>query len=94
MIPTVELITKEDIRKFHFVHNEVLDNAEDRRLRYANLSKGMILGNAHKTKIKIVFETEEGTKAVETTIWSTDENEITLKGGVNIPMQCIKEVFI
>lgn len=94
MIPTIDLIPKEDIRKYHFVHREVLDTAEERRLRYANLSKAMILGNVHKSKVKIVFETDEGTKAVETTIWSTDENEITLKGGINIPMQSIKEVFI
>jgi hypothetical protein len=94
MTPTIDLIPKEDIRKYHFVHHEVLGTPEERRVRYANLSKAMILGNAHKGKVKIVFETEEGIKAVETTIWSTDENEITLKGGINIPMQSIKEVFI
>ncbi len=94
MTPEIELIAKEDISKYHFVHSEVLSTAEERRLRYANLSKAMILGNAHKGKVKIVFETEEGIKAVETTIWSTDENEVLLKGGINIPMQSIREVFI
>jgi hypothetical protein len=94
MIHETELISKEDISKYHFVHKEVLNTPEERRLRYANLSKAMILGNAHKSKVKIVFETEEGSKAVETTIWSTDENEVLLKGGVNIPMQSIREVFI
>ena len=94
MTPEIQLIAKEDINKYHFVNTEVLETAEDRRLRYANLSKAMILGNVHKGKVKIVFETNEGIKAVETTIWSTDENEILLKGGVNIPMHSIREVFI
>lgn len=94
MTHDIELIQKEEISKYHFVHKEVLDTPEERRVRFANLSKAMILGNAHKSKVKIVFETEEGSKAVETTIWSTDENEITLKGGINIPMQSIREVFI
>lgn len=94
MIPDIELITKEDIAKYHFVNQEVLPTAEERRLRYANLSKAMLLGNIHKGKIKVVFDTQEGIKAVETTIWAVDENEIVLKGGVNIPMICIREVFI
>lgn len=94
MTPEIELINKEDIKKYHFVNREVLDAVEDRRLRYTNLSKAMILGNTHKAKVKIVFETDEGIKAVETTIWATDENEVLLKGGINIPMQIIREVFI
>ena len=94
MTPEIELIPKEDIAKYHFVHKEVLDTAEERRLRYTNLSKAMILGNTHKGKVRIVFETDEGIKAVETTIWSTDENEVSLKGGASIPMQSIREVFI
>ena len=94
MTPEIELIAKEDISKYHFVHHDVLSTTEEKRVRYANLSKAMILGNAHKGKVKVVFETEEGIKAVETTIWSTDENEVMLKGGVNIPMLSIREVFI
>lgn len=94
MTPDIELIAKEDITKYHIVHNEVLDTAEDRRLRYANLCKAMILGNTHKGKIRLVFDTEEGIKAIETTIWSADENTVSIKGGINIPIQAIREVFI
>ena len=94
MTPDIEIIAKEDISKFHFVHKEVLPDVEDRRLRFADLNKAMILGNSHKSKVKIVFQTEEGIKAVETTIWSVDEDEVSLKGGINIPMQSIKEVLI
>lgn len=94
MTPEIELIAKEDINKYHFVHKEVLDTPEERRVRYTNLTKAMILGNNHKGKVKIVFETNEGIKAVETTIWVTDENEVSLKGGINIPVHSIREVFI
>lgn len=94
MTPEIELITKEDIAKYHFVHHDVLGTDEERRLRYADLSKAMILGNAHHGKIKVVFETEEGRKVVETTVWATDENEVLLKGGVTIPTKSIREVLI
>lgn len=94
MTPDIELITKEDIGKYHFVNQEVLETPEEKRLRYTNLTKAMILGNVHKGKIKLVFDTVEGIKAVETTIWAADENEVVLKGGINIPMMCIREVFI
>lgn len=94
MTPNVELILKEDLSNYHFVHHEVLSSADERKMRNAELRKAMILGNTYKGKVKVIFETEEGIKAIETTIWSSDDTEVTLKGGKNIPVQSIIEVRI
>lgn len=94
MNPTVELVPKEAISRYKFVINDVLQNPEERKIRQAQLEKAMILGNGYKGKVRIIFETQEGTKAVETTVWQTGQDNIMLKGGINIPIRCIREVQI
>lgn len=94
MNSTVELVPKEAISRYKFVINDVLQNPEERKLRQAQLEKAMILGNGYKGKVRIIFETQEGTKAVETTVWQTGQDNIMLKGGINIPIRCIREVQI
>lgn len=94
MIPTIEKVQKEEIKNLEFVHHDVLTNSDDKKIRKASVDKAMILGNGYKGKVKIIFDTVSGTKEVETTIWSADENEVMLKGGVNIPLQSIREVMI
>lgn len=90
----IELIPKEEINRYKFVMNDVLQTDEERKIRQSQLEKAMILGNGYKGKIKIIFETQEGIKAVETTVWQTGQDNIMLKGGVNIPIRCIREVQI
>lgn len=94
MDSTIELVNKEAISRFKFVMNDVLQTEEERKSRLALLEKAMILGNGYKGKVKIIFETQEGIKAVETTVWQTSQENIMLKGGVNIPIRCIREVQI
>jgi len=91
---TIELVPKEAISRYKFVNNDVLQTADERKMRQALLEKAMILGNGYKGKVKIVFETQEGTKAVETTVWQAGQDNIMLKGGINIPIRCIREVHI
>ncbi len=94
MTPDIELIPKEDISKYHFVLEEVIETLEDQRLRLTNLSKARIISKSKKRLVKIVFETKEGIKMVEATILGTDEDEVYLKSGPKIPIICIREVFI
>ncbi|MBE2247626.1 MAG: hypothetical protein IAE67_10240 [Candidatus Competibacteraceae bacterium] len=94
MITPVELIQKENVKLYKFVTGDVLTTAEEKKLRMAQLEKAMLLGNGYKGKVKIIFETQEGAKAVETTVWQTGQENIMLKGGVNIPIRCIREVQI
>lgn len=89
------LVEKEQLKdNVSFVQNEVLKTKEEQEARRKNLEKAMVLGNSYKGKIRIVFATEEGDRAVETTVWAATEHMIQLKGGVSIPVRAIKQVII
>jgi hypothetical protein len=92
---TVLKVLKVQINNFKFVATEVLETPEtpeDISKRKAALEKAMILGNGYRTKTIIVFETTEGFKQVETHIWASTEKDVTLKGGILIPIRCIHQV--
>lgn len=85
-------IEKEQIELLHFSNLEVLNTESEKRLRRRLLYMAMLLGNNYKTKVKITFKAEEGIREVRTTVWlATDEN-VLLKGGVNIPVSRIVDV--
>lgn len=87
-----DLIEKEDVPNYHCVTYEVLDSKEAREERKAELGKAMILGNSEHVKFKIFFTTTDGIKEVETTVWATTDDAITLKGGVVIPIAAINKI--
>lgn len=88
-------IKKEDIEaQVHFAAAEVLVTKEAREKRIHDLEQAMLLGNAYKGKIKIVFATTEGPRFVETTVWAATEKNIALKGDVIIPVHSIIEVIL
>ena len=91
-LQTPEKIIKESIPKLHFKNQDVLNSEFDRELRNQNLFKAMILGNTYKKKVTIVFETADGPKMVETTVWASTERDILLKNGINIPIRSILEI--
>jgi len=90
-----ELINKEDINEsITFVNAEVFLDKDQIEARSLQLEKAMRLGNGYKGKIKIVFATSEGDKAVETTVWASTDLYVQLKADVSIPVNSIKEVLI
>lgn len=88
------IIPKEDLNQYHFVKQEVLTDEVDRAKRKILLDGAMALGNDYKQKVRIVFETTEGTCAVETTVWAVTSNHVELKAGKDIPITAIKEVVL
>lgn len=82
------IILKEDIANVKLIPATV-DNSHIwlERLVYA-----VRLGNAYKGKTAITFNTEDGEKTVETTVWSLTDRFIQLKGGVLIPLSSIVDV--
>jgi hypothetical protein len=86
------LVPKEQVRHFHFQSAEVLSNEQEIIQRRNDLYKAMILGNSNTSKVKISFETQEGKRAVETTVWFAADSFIVLKGHVTIPIHCIRKV--
>ncbi len=56
------------------------------------LEYGVRLGNQFKGKASISFQTNEGIRTVETTIWSATEHYLSLKGGISIPLKSITDL--
>lgn len=87
------LIEKEDLSTILFSKIDVLEDPVKRRLRQIYLEKAERLGNAYHGKVKMTFVTEDQKlMKVHTTIWSADQQYITLKGGIHIPTISIVDV--
>lgn len=87
-------IPKEEIFLHKFITYDVLRNTDERIERQSALEKAVRLGNSFKGKVRLVFETLDGTYGVETTIWETSEDFVVLKGAVTIPVNAIRQVII
>ena len=90
----IAIINKESIPKLQFHPIEVISDEKAREERSRKLHLGMILGNAYKTKVRIIFKGLNRINAVDTTIWATTDKNIVLKGGVLLPVSCILQVVI
>lgn len=90
--PNSNLIEKENIKDLAFGNKDVLRDEQLVKQRVRKLKRAAQLGNNYKTKSKILFRSLEGIYKVETTVWATTENYVSLKGGVLIPIHCIKGV--
>lgn len=85
-------IQKEAIPNLKFSRTEAIYEPLERKLLRDKLFKAMILGNGYKKKVRIHFLTIEGERFVETTIWVASDQNIILKGGIFIPIRCIRDV--
>jgi hypothetical protein len=86
------LVAKEEISLLKFPKEDILISIEEKKDRQAKLERALKLGNAYHGKVKIVFEDNQGLKAVETTIWGVTDKNILLKRDVLIPVNRIKEI--
>ena len=75
-----------------FGNEEVLQDQKLIKIRSRKLKRAERLGNIYKSKAKIAFKSIEGIFRVETTVWAATEKFVSLKGGVLIPIHCIKGV--
>lgn len=60
---------------------------------HQQINRAVRLGNGHKSKVKIFFQTAHGLKMVNTTVWAATEDYIVLKGGQSIPMDAIIDII-
>lgn len=83
------------IEKEHVSDYRIIPAEEDKStvLREKLLS-AQRLGNEFKSKTTIVFQTEDGPKRIETTVWSLTEQYVQIKSGVLIPLKSIIEVAL
>lgn len=82
------VIPKEEIVNYHFTAAP-----EDRSEFWVKeLQYAVRLGNEFKGKTVISFQTLEGVKTVETTIWSLTNDYIQLKGGIHVPLKSLIDI--
>jgi len=87
---TANFIQKEQLGLFKFSASEVLKGEWEKVYRRFSLQRAERLGNAFKGKVRIIFRTNDNeTKIVDTTIWATSDDHISLKGGQSIPVRAI-----
>jgi len=91
-VRSIVLITKEEIPTLKFANAEGLMTLEEKIQRDSQLQKAMILGNANHVKCKIVFNTKDGFRKVETTVWAVDDKQLSLKSGIHIPINAIHRI--
>ncbi|SKB53663.1 hypothetical protein SAMN05660841_01061 [Sphingobacterium nematocida] len=82
------LIEKESINNYKIIAAE--GNKVEELCR--KLNDAQRLGNEFKSKVTIVFNTEDGPMRIETTVWSLTDKYIQIKSGVLIPLSAIISV--
>ncbi len=82
------LIEKESISNYKIIPAE-RNRAEELSRKLYDAQR---LGNEFKAKVDIVFQTDDGPKRVETTVWSLTDKYIQIKNGVLIPLSSIISV--
>lgn len=85
------IIAKEAIKGLTFPKESINDLTRRKELA-AQAERAMVLGNAEHGKVSIVFHSAQGKHKVETTIWAANEEDITLKGGVIIPLKAVESI--
>lgn len=90
---TAVTIEKENIPSLNFSKKDVLTEPGERLKRLNDLFRSQSLGNLHQSKVKLTFETADNQiYQVETTIWAVGDCFVSLKGGVNIPINSIFKI--
>ncbi len=85
---TVELISKEDIPKYKLARA-----SEDHITELLQKLQGALrLGNEFKSKATITFQTVEGPKRVETTVWTLTDDALQIKNGVVLPLGSLLDI--
>lgn len=85
---TVELIPKEDIPKYTLARASE-DHISELRQK---LRGALRLGNEFKSKATITFQTVEGPKRVETTVWTLTDDALQIKSGVVLPLGSLLDI--
>jgi len=91
---TIVKLDKYDLRKVNFAKKEVLSFPQKMDERAYQINRGLIVGNTHKTPVRIIFEADGEMMEIEATIWAVTESWVILKSELMIPIRCIHEVIV
>lgn len=84
-----ELINKEELVNYKIVKAQE-DHSASLNLKLKNALR---LGNEFKSKSTIVFQTSEGPKRIETTVWTLTDGYLQIKSGLVIPLNSLIDVY-
>ncbi|MFV0304351.1 MAG: hypothetical protein ACK5IC_02565 [Moheibacter sp.] len=84
---TAELIEKEEV-----INYKLVDAAPNQNITKEKLERALRLGNEYKSKTVITFQTHQGPKKIETTVWTLTENHIQIKSSVSIPIKSLIDI--
>ncbi|MFA7687214.1 MAG: hypothetical protein WCY25_05045 [Moheibacter sp.] len=84
----IEFIEKEEVINYHFTNVE----KSKREVTREKLERALRLGNEFKSKTFLTFQTDQGAKRIETTVWTLTDEFIQIKGGVTIPLKSLMDV--
>ncbi|QHL88877.1 hypothetical protein GU926_16150 [Nibribacter ruber] len=88
--PHFPLIEKETIPELQFGQEDVWPNKEAQKRRLHDLERASRLGNGYQGKVEVTFQIAGGDiKRVQTTIWQVDQEFVTLKSGVTLPLRSV-----
>lgn len=83
-----ELIEKEEVKNYKFLEAPL----EEVHVIQEKLRGAERLGNEFKAKSFITFQTDQGPKKIETTVWSVTEKYLQIKNGVLIPLYSLIDI--
>jgi hypothetical protein len=83
----------ESIQKESIEVNKIIPADQNHTEELRNkLNSAQRLGNEFKSKADITFNTNEGAKTVNTTVWSVTEKYLQLKNGIHIPLNSLIDI--
>lgn len=83
-----EFIEKEEVINYHFAEAD----HKTATITKEKLDRALRLGNEYKSKTFITFQTDQGAKRIETTVWSITDEYLQIKGGVSIPLKSLIDI--
>ncbi|HRH36896.1 MAG TPA: hypothetical protein PK760_01040 [Flavobacteriales bacterium] len=93
-MPSFHLIPKERIPSLRFPRQPLPLTMAEHDSIMGKLLWATRLGNGEPGKCRILFQDDEDVKAVETTVWAFDTENIVLKYGMTIPIARVVDVEI
>ena len=86
-------LDKERVPELQFSGDDVLKKKEEVSMRRIDLQRAQALGAQSKSNIKIyISDAQDNRYVVEATVWAATEKNVTLKGGIIIPIRAIYKV--
>ena len=93
VVSNPQKLDKERIPELQFSLEDVLKKKEEVAIRRIDLQRAQALGAQSKSNIKIyISDAHDNRYIVEATVWAATEKNVTLKGGILIPIRTIYKV--